>query len=170
VIRSSVELVPCRENRNVGVVIRSTLRALVAPQRRLATPMVASPPFLPFFPLVPLFLVMARSGGHRGGGGADGGGSGIGSRRFIEEGRPWHSVDGDGTRKTTWRSSMGSQWPLEMAWCSRECCSGLGFMLPLAWLGDRAVRPWAMARGHATCRGRQGARLRLAWALWGAEA
>jgi hypothetical protein len=102
VIWSSVESLPCRENRNVDMVVRSMLQAPVAPRRRLATPMVASSPFLPFFPLVPLFLVVVRCGGLRGGGGADGGGSGTGCRRFIEEGRPWRSVDGDGTRKATW--------------------------------------------------------------------
>jgi hypothetical protein len=63
VIWSSVESLPCRENRNVDVVIRSTLRAPVAPRRWLVTSMAASSPFLPFFPLVPLFLVVARSGG-----------------------------------------------------------------------------------------------------------
>jgi hypothetical protein len=45
-----------------------------------------------------------------------------------------------------WRSSKGSQWALEVAWCSRGCRSSLGFVLPLAWLGVRAVA----AMGHGT--------------------
>jgi hypothetical protein len=52
VIRCSDEAMPCRENRNVDVVVRSTLRAPVAP-RWLVAPVAAFPLFLPFFPLLP---------------------------------------------------------------------------------------------------------------------
>jgi hypothetical protein len=46
VIRRSDEAVPCRENSNVDVVVRSTLRAPAAPPRRLAAPVAAFPLFL----------------------------------------------------------------------------------------------------------------------------
>jgi hypothetical protein len=48
VIRRSDEVVPCRENSNVDLVVRSTLRAPAAPPRRLAAPVAAFPlfPFL----------------------------------------------------------------------------------------------------------------------------
>jgi hypothetical protein len=62
-IRRSDEAMPCRENSNVDVVVRSMLWVPTAPRRLAAFPL-----FLPFFPLLPLFLVVARSGGHRGGG------------------------------------------------------------------------------------------------------
>jgi hypothetical protein len=52
VIQRSVESVPCRENSNIDVVIRSMLRAPVAPQW-LAAPVAAFPLFLPFFPSSP---------------------------------------------------------------------------------------------------------------------
>jgi hypothetical protein len=51
-IRRSDEAMPCMENRNIDVVVRSTLRALVA-SRWLAAPVAAFPLFLPFFPLLP---------------------------------------------------------------------------------------------------------------------
>jgi hypothetical protein len=48
-IRCSDEAMSCRENINVDVVVRSTLRAPAAPRRLAAFPL-----FLPFFPLLPL--------------------------------------------------------------------------------------------------------------------
>jgi hypothetical protein len=45
--RCSDEAVPCRENSNIDVVIRLTLRALAAPPGRLAAPVAAFPPLFP---------------------------------------------------------------------------------------------------------------------------
>jgi hypothetical protein len=94
--RCSDEAVPCRENSNVDVVVRSMLRAPVAPPRRLAALVAAFPLFLPFFPLL-LFLVVARSGGHKGGGGVDGGGLGHpGWRLLIGDGDHGKASGGEG--------------------------------------------------------------------------
>jgi hypothetical protein len=43
------------------------------PPQRLAAPVAAFPHLLPFFPLLLLLSVVARSGGHQGGSGTDGG-------------------------------------------------------------------------------------------------
>jgi hypothetical protein len=56
--RCSDEEVPCRENNNVNVVVWSTLQAPAAPPRWLAALVAAFPLFLPFFPLLVLFLVV----------------------------------------------------------------------------------------------------------------